>query len=362
MYLSDNIIPGMISHWKSLDHQHPRVLALFLGEESEVAIPEIIAAAKSEGIRLFGGLFPAVIHEENHYKSGAVLLDLPSQLGTFAIQEGFDSQGLKASMNSHQGDLTAITLVDGLMPNISQVMDDLQNWLGDRVSFVGGGAGSLSLVQQNCLFTEAGFFQDGALICLVDRKGSHGVKHGWNRLHGPVVATRTENNTIYELNWQNAFEVYKAIVEEDSGQEIRQDNFFDIAKGYPFGIFREGHEDIVRDPITVDEQGALICVGEVPENTVLNILKGENQSLIASAGEASKSSISGLEQAEQVFMVDCISRVIFLDNDYQSELQEVAKHLGALKPEGILSLGEICSDGEGMLTFYNKTIVVSTLS
>lgn len=194
-----------------------------------------------------------------------------------------------------------------------------------------------------------------------------GVRHGWKKLVGPIVATRTSQNTIFELNWTNAFEVYKEAIEEDSEQEIRSDNFFSIAKGYPFGIYKENQEDIVRDPISVDENGSLICVGEVPENTVLYILKGERNDLIASAQQATQDTLQAPSiKINHLLVFDCISRTLFLEDRFPEELQAIDNQLKLrdLKatPYGVLSLGEISSYGEGLLEFFNKTIVVGTLS
>jgi len=160
--------------------------------------------------------------------------------------------------------------------------------------------------------------------------------------------------------------LYKAEIEKDSDQPITTDNFFDIAKAYPFGIFREHGEDIVRDPISVGDQGELICVGEVPENTVLYILKGENAALIDSAQSAMLESVKNAkEQIEHTLVVDCISRALFLEEEFPRELKQLShgsvdQNTEAV-PQGVLSLGEISSYGGGVLEFYNKTLVVGVL-
>ncbi|MFK7905998.1 MAG: FIST signal transduction protein, partial [Chitinophagales bacterium] len=190
-------------------------------------------------------------------------------------------------------------------------------------------------------------------------------RHGWQQLEGPFVATRTEKNVIHELNWQNAFDLYKEVIDQDCTIPITKDNFFDIAKAYPFGIFKENSEDIVRDPIAVDENGALVCVGEVPENTVLYILKGEKNALISSAKRAAEDTLSeDMPEIAQTLIVDCISRTLFLENDFSEELKVVSECFNKtnqpIHPQGILTLGEISSYGEGYLEFFNKTIVIGT--
>ena len=141
--------------------------------------------------------------------------------------------------------------------------------------------------------------------------------------------------------------------------------FFDIAKAYPFGLLSEGSEDIVRDPISTNDKGALICVGEVPENSVLNILKGEEKTLLEASREAALKALQELDSPNVTpLLVDCISRSLFLGKNFPKELMEIKKLLGEKdlpKAAGVLSLGEISSCGDGFLEFFNKTIVLGLL-
>jgi hypothetical protein len=279
-------------------------------------------------------------------------------------ESGIDESELESISPPEGTQATLITLVDGLMKNIPEMLTSIHNRFGEYGSFFGGGAGSLSLQQAPCLFCNKGFYQDAAIVCLVDQSSKAGVRHGWEKLHGPLVATKTDRNTIYELNWQNAFEVYHQIVSEDVGHSFDADHFFDTSKGYPFGIYREGAEDIVRDPIAVTPEGGLVCVGAVPENAVLHILKGQNKNLIASARQAGLDCKEGNSQAKDILVADCISRVIFLEEHFPEELKSVREGLELDEDtplEGMLSLGEISSFEDGTLTFYNKTIVITAL-
>jgi len=54
--------------------------------------------------------------------------------------------------------------------------------------------------------------------------------------------------------------------------------------------------------------------------------------------------------------IDCISRVLFLDDSFPLELQAV--HERQLPLIGALTIGEIANSGKDYLDFYNKTAVV----
>jgi hypothetical protein len=138
--------------------------------------------------------------------------------------------------------------------------------------------------------------------------------------------------------------------------EFREDNFFDIAKGYPFGISKIGTEKIVRDPIS-EEGGKLVCVGNVKDGDYVDILHGEKDGLV-SAVKIAYSEGSGKLESDVKFtlFIDCISRVLYLEDSFQEELDAVATKDSILV--GALTLGEIANTGSDYLEFYNKTAVV----
>jgi hypothetical protein len=253
-----------------------------------------------------------------------------------------------------------MVLVDGLTSNIDLFLFQLFDKLGSSAQYIGGGAGSLTLKQQPCLFTRDGFVQDAAIVTFIKRQCKLGIRHGWKKLAGPIVATKTCKNVIMELDWKAAFEVYQEIVESDSGVKLTKEGFYDVAMRYPFGIYKEEAEDIVRDPIITNENGELVCVGEVPEHSVLNILKGETDFLIQAAGQAALDACTN-EICDNL-VVDCVSRALFMGEDFTKELAAVKEALAKADnqgiPAGMLTLGEIASVGETFLEFFNKTIVV----
>jgi len=265
---------------------------------------------------------------------------------------------------------TALILVDGLSPNISHFLRTVYHQLGNRVSYWGGGAGSLTLRPRPCVFTRNGVHQGAAILALSSLPSRLGVRHGWRELKGPFVATRSDRNVIIQLNWRNAFEVYRSTVEADAGVTVTPENFFAVASGYPFGIRKEGQEVVVRDPVAVAEGGRLVCVGDVPENAALSILKGEPRLLITAAGQAARDALLDGGSAPErplrhCLLADCVSRGLFLAERFEEELQEIAEGLrheaGGCETVGMLTLGEISSHGEGYLEFFNKTSVVAVV-
>lgn len=371
MYIPTANPEEIISAITRMEIHKDDVIAIMLGEKNKPNIDRLISRLNENKVEFFGGIFPGIIHGDHKYEEGATLMALPALEKPFLIkglsteQIGIPDFGKRITENPRKK-YTAMILVDGLTSNISLFLSEMFNRLGNSVHYFGGGAGSLTLKQEPCLFTSEGFVQDGAIVTFIKLESILGVRHGWERLMGPIVATKTRKNIIMELNWKNAFQVYRETVECDSKEELGTKNFFDIAKEYPFGIHKEGVEDIVRDPIAVNEKGELICVGEVPENTVLSILKGKKASLIQAAGQAADDCLHIEERTMRHSLIaDCISRVIFLGKNFTKELETVNQKIHSLDERqalmGMLTLGEISSYGEEFLEFFNKTIVVGIL-
>lgn len=370
MYLETSDLQELVRAVEGLSPGAGETVVVLTGEKEPPDIDRLIDALTARDVSFLGGIFPSVTFGDKKHESGVVLAKLPVLTPPLLVENlGAANGDLDRLAKSAEGATrrpTALVLADGLSPEIAAFLQAVYDRMGDSVNYLGGGAGSLSLEPQRCVFTDAGFVQNGAAIALLDLDSSLGVRHGWERLAGPIVATATAHNEVRELNWKRAFDVYAETVEEDSQREIRGDNFFEISKGYPFGMFKEGHEDIIRDPIRVDESGAVICVGEVPPNSVLHIMKGEPQSLIAAAAQAAEDSLARPpERIHTAFIVDCISRAIFLEAAFETELGAAVEKIQRVEPEqtpmGMLTLGEISSYGDGYLEFFNKTIVVGLL-
>ena len=130
-------------------------------------------------------------------------------------------------------------------------------------------------------------------------------------------------------------------------------------------MVKEGSESVIRDPLFANEKGELICVGEVEENTMVNIKKGDQQSLINAAEQATEEALTNSKELKETFIIDCISRVLFLEDDFQKEINIVCETIRKKYPKtpisGALTLGEISSFGNGYLEFYNKTIVIALM-
>jgi len=317
-------------------------------------------------VPIFGGTFPAILAEGGKMKRGSVIVAMEREAEVHYIPGMSDPEAdYEEILDEKVGDdefKTLMVFVDGLSRRIDAFIDALYAIFGLEINYVGGGAGSLSLRRKPCLITNEGLVEDGAVIAAFNMESGVGVSHGWTTVSGPYKVTESECNVIKSLDWRPAFDVYKSVVEAHSGTPFVSLPFFDIAKAYPFGIAKMGSERVVRDPLTLDGDQNLICVGEVPEGAYVDILHAKPDDLIRAAGlalvRARNNFPSSAKPGLGLFM-DCMSRVMFLGDDFSAELEAVS--IPGLEIVGACTIGEIANSGQDYLEFYNKTSVMAFL-
>ena len=348
------------------------LVAVLVGERDADGLDALVAALGDTDVDFFGGVFPELLVGRQRFSSGVLLLRLPGLGAPVVIRDlgrASADLGPVSALLANAGDQsppTAFVLVDGLTPMISRCLEAIYDICGMRVRYWGGGAGVSSLAPGPCLFTRTGAFDHGAIVALSSLASRLAVHHGWHELRGPLVATRTEGNVIRQLNWRSALEVYRTHVAEDLGIDPAAAELWDHTRAYPLGIQRQGAEVIVRDPVDWDASGGLVCVGDVPVNAVLSVLKGDPESLVAAAHAAAREAASqGSDPIRHCLIADCVSRVWFLEGRFQDEIDAIERGLGGGGERGalcgVLTLGEISSRGDQYLEFFNKTCVVAVL-
>ncbi len=337
---------------------------IFACDANAFTLESVDEMLKTAVLPIFGGIFPELINGKEKLTKGSIVAGFTAPLHVHTIHGLSDEEAdYEALLDKAIPDLgnaqTMIVYLDGLSSRIGALIDDLFNLFGLEINYVGGGAGSLDFVQKPCLFTNDGLIQDAAVLTLLDSQSGIGVNHGWESISDRFKVTEVKDNVIISLNWKPAFEVYREVVEKISGQTFTDDNFFDIANGYPFGINRSGAERIVRAPVALADNGALVCVSEVPVNSYVSILSGTTEGLVSAAGAAMKQGVDTFtgETAESALFIDCVARNLFLEDAYSLELEAVSTT--SLPLVGALTLGEIANSGNDYLEFYNNTAVIA---
>lgn len=332
-----------------------KALMVFVASE-ENSLPqgwEVIL--KTSPVKVFGALVSGLIYDAQKKNNGILVLPLDFNVDVLAQDlsiEGFSNQ-LENFLEQNGNYHTLFCFVDATSGHKNKMLDILYNASPLGTIFLGAGAGTLDMVQKPCVFSNQGFFANACVIALASVKATIGVAHGWHPISTPIKVTQVSNGTtLMSLNWESALTYYRNEVKKHGGIEIMESNFADVAKSYPFGMIKMNAEMVVRDPYACRDNTILV-VDEIPDGTYLNIMHGDKASLLEGAA---KSVMQFSENHEDVFCVNCISRVLYWAEDFEKELDIIGSHRFI---SGILSIGEIANNGDTSLELYNKTIVVA---
>ncbi|MCB1874856.1 MAG: FIST C-terminal domain-containing protein [Chromatiales bacterium] len=327
-------------------------------------LPSLLTELKQAGIRVFGGLFPGLIYGEEVKHEGILAIALPTESQILIADlntGGIEWREQPPALTDPVGQTSSLLLLDCLAPNITAFMEEVYNRYGNQLVHYGAGAGYHDLRQQPPLFTEHGMFRNAAMMALIPRRATVRVRHGWSRVAGPFVASRTKGNIIQELNWEPAATFYRREVEGQNPDYAGRPVFPDINSVYPLCIAKEGGEDVMRDPIGQTDADEIVVLSDVAENSVMYLAHGDHDSLIGAAAQAI-ADCAAPDDVAFCFISDCFSRVLKLGDTFTEELRSACNGLRRFtdaKPEGVLALGEVATHGGQYLELFNKTFVVA---
>jgi hypothetical protein len=370
--ISTTSIDEVVARWQA-EYPDMGVMAM-LPEAEQAALPVLQQACSNRGAGLVGAIFPALVEADGFLTRGVWLLrfdhmpytmiypDLPQE--SDALQATLD--GVVNGLTPHLGDSGDVTLFmffDAMVPNIGTILDELYLRLADRVHYMGVNAGSESFQPMPCLFDNERIVQNGVLLMLLKPHRGAILEHGYHVPEQMITATSTEGNRILQIDWRPAFEVYQELAREQYGVEINKENFYQYAVHFPFGIVRANGVIVVRIPVALEEDGSLFCVGEVPANAVLTLLRAPEVDSVHTLDTLVRgvTELDGPLEGRDLLLFYCAGRRMHLGIDAAAgEVQGMQQRTAARRLAGALSLGECGSATEwGYPLFHNATLVAS---
>ncbi|MDO6387482.1 MULTISPECIES: FIST signal transduction protein [unclassified Uliginosibacterium] len=347
-----------------------RSLLILAGEASGLEQAAWDELLQRQVVPVFGGIFPRIVFGGRDHARGVLIVGLRCAAEVCIVEGLNDEHPGFARYHAHCASLreagSVMLWVDALARHIDVLIEAAYDMVGAGPAFIGGGAGSLSLRPQPCLFSNRGLLQGAALIVGLDARVAVGVKHGWESVAGPFLVSTVRGNEIRNLDFRPALHVYRDEIARLSGLQLDRDNFPAVARSFPLGVERMDGSFLVREPVRLEGE-RLICIGDVPERSTLHILHGVEEALVQASGQACREAMrrSGKTPAG-VLLVDCISRALYLDHAHAAQLRLLEKVLeeggsAGIPVFGVLSLGEIANPGGGCLEFHNKTFILGLL-
>lgn len=317
---------------------------------------------------LLGAVFPALVTDTGlrtdgiwlmrmdtmppHFLVGGLPRDLTDAM--YCLRKGADKVARQTVLNG--GSLFLV--FDSMLPHIGSLMTTWCADQSDQLRCWGVNAGSETFQPMPCLFDNSQLVGNGVLGLSMARPLAAVLRHGYPVSKARMKATATSGNCIDFINGRPALSVYQEIVRQEYGVELTRENFYAYGVHFPFGIITV-LDVLVRIPVGLTDEGAIFCVGEVPPNSFLRVLRAP--ALDASrCVEQLAQHLGGAGAHEALTAFYCAGRRMHFGADTAQELAQLASASRSSGLRGALTLGELDTiDARGLLfpRFHNAAIV-----
>jgi hypothetical protein len=355
MYLRN--MASLVDHLNTCAIGEDQKIMIFLADRSQDCLVEITALMNERNIPFFGGIFPGLLHNGKYLREGMLVQVVRPVLQTIVRPFLFRVPKELQQLDGH----TAIVLVDGLSSQFRDLIDTVESKLSGNITWLGGGAGHYDLTHRPCLFDNRGLYKDALMLCLLAGTSRVAVRHGWEQMDGPYRITGSDQNVLQALDGYRAMEVYRDTIETHRNIILSREDFFSFAKEHPFGLVAQDGSIVVRDPISCTDEGEIVCVADIPENRDVYILRGDRKTLLTASLAIAKDCAGQGSETHTPMLFSCISRAMFLEDDFQIEMENIQSRLKA-PLYGTLSIGEIAPHTENGIVIHNKSTILGIVA
>lgn len=265
-----------------------------------------------------------------------------------------------------------IMFPDVLVGNGADIVRGVLDVLGEHFPVVGGAAGDDFLFEKTYeyLDDEVASGAVGGIGLSGKFSMGAGVRHGWIPIGTPMKVTKSKGSVVHELDGRPAISIYEDYFGEKAG-DLKKEPLARMAITYPLGIkLPDLDEYLIRDPITVDEKGAITCAAEIPEGSEIRLMIGSKEKAVEAAEDAATKLMKDFEAQGSapkfILMFNCIAREKLFGERANDEIQAVMDIIGKDVPLlGFYTYGEQAPIGGEVRDlekcnprFYNETVVM----
>ncbi len=190
-------------------------------------------------------------------------------------------------------------------------------------------------------------------------KVSHGTQGGWEEFGLEKEITRSESNVLYEIDGQNALELYKKYLGDASQDLPGAALLFPLSVTYP-----NSEKSVVRTILSIDEAAqSMIFAGDVPLGSKVRFMRSHfgdlNKAAFSAAENAAK---NGLPEDTFALLISCVGRKLVLGPLVDEEVEAVKRAFGnKVLLGGMYSYGELSPFNEGgFCHLHNQTMTITS--
>lgn len=266
---------------------------------------------------------------------------------------------------SHPHDVLLL-LTDGLSGNQQEIVRGAYATLGAATPIVGGCAGDGLRMEATQQFHDDEVVTDAIVAARLssDAPFGVGVRHGWEPVGERMLVTESGENEVHRIDGRPALDVYLEAL--DAPAEVGRDaaTFTRFAMTHPLGMDRRRTHE-VRFVRGADlETRSLLFIAEVPQGELVQLLRGDAETVLAAADAACSAATLELDGGVPIGLVafDCIARRGVLgQGGIDREVVRITDRFPGIPVAGFYTYGEFARV-QGSRGFHNQTLVVLAVS
>ncbi|NLC27525.1 MAG: hypothetical protein GX780_01995 [Campylobacteraceae bacterium] len=299
--------------------------------------------------RWLGVMFPALFCKEGIDKNLAFICKIREMDSLLWIESRREKEKLE--------DENFLIMVGGMDSEASKYLE----WLfvnSPKNSIVfGGAAGSLKEDMKRCFFNGEKYTEKGAIIIGTKTTINTSIIHNYEASNEFSIVSKSKESTIYEIDFKDAFLVYKEALKEHCGLSISKENIFEHGLHHPLMLDHTFGEKTARYPISSDGKSILLA-GNVAESSILSLGVISKKSLFKSSKKAKKIFKKYSCEKINALMFSSLGRSMLFENSFSDEVSSISKELKNCDLLGVLSLGEVINTVRNYIEFHNGTCVI----
>jgi len=251
---------------------------------------------------------------------------------------------------------------DGSLVNGSELVKGLATQIDKKVLITGGLAGDGANFESTLIGLDKQP-KEGEIIAIGFYGNSltvtHGSQGGWDTFGLEKRITNASGNVLFELEGQNALELYKKYLGSES------ENLPGSALLFPLSVIIPGAtKPIVRTILSINEEDkSMTFAGDVPIGSRVRFMKANFKKLTKAASEAaSQTKLNINDQPDFALLISCVGRKLILGDQIDQEVKAVSKSFEEKTIlAGFYSYGEISPFNEGGdCQLHNQTMTITS--